>query len=598
MNYKSLILGLVLLLPSATFAEEKADTAFSNLYRRYFQLYSDSDDTAFYQASEQLKNYYLQHDNKDSYYKVYLNEILYDTEHGKTYRAIKKANVMLQDMEQGKEKRYDIVYSALGNIYDLRGNYRLAKKYYNDALKACAPTDTVALVGIYARIAALLAHREPQKAMEVNDYFGAMTANTPQYHKVYVVQKGEISLYLKDKHIFEEAYQEYLKICKERPLLDIYGADMMNMLKAAFSGDYDTALEILSHNSTDFDALDRCDMRIVIYEMMGNRQLALNEVAYRRDLRDSLNSDMLFESINEINSEMGMKRVEEQARKDRERAMHRQQMLMVAIIILLLVALGLIASRYLMRRRMQKKLLKKNRELEIALSRAEESDRMKTSFIEHVSHEIRTPLNIITGYAQIVTNNDYELDEKDRNRMLNDIKHNTMEITEIVNELLEVAQDESKEYYPKDDVVAINDFCREMIGKAAHINDHQLRLDFITECDDAESIHTNRGALEKIISQLYSNAIKFTKEGSIELHVYKSPDRGIVRFIITDTGIGIPEEHQERVFERFYKVDSFKQGFGLGLTMSRKIAILLSGSLYIDSDYKTGARFILSLPTS
>ena len=79
--------------------KSKKDTAFANLYRHYFELYADSDEQAFYEASEKLKEYYLKYDKKDSYYKVFLNEILYDTEQGKTYRAIQKANAMLKEME-------------------------------------------------------------------------------------------------------------------------------------------------------------------------------------------------------------------------------------------------------------------------------------------------------------------------------------------------------------------------------------------------------------------------------------------------------------------------------------------------------------------
>jgi signal transduction histidine kinase len=596
MNYKSLLTTLLFLVSVGIAADEPKDTAFANLYRRYFQLYSDSNETAFYQATEQLKDYYLQHDNKDSYYKVYLNELLYDTEHGKTYRAIKKANMMLHDMEEQGDKHYDIVYSALGNIYDLRGNYRMANKYYKDALKACAPNDTGALVGIYSRIASLQAHREPQKAMEVNEHFGSMTANNPQYHKVYVVQKGEISFYLRDKRLFEKTYEEYLQICEKYPLLDGYGADMMKMLKAAFTGDYATALETLEHSSTDFDALDRCDMRILIYEMMGNRQQALKEVEYRRDLRDSLNSDMLFESINEINSEMGMNRVQEQARQDREQASRRQKMLMAGVIALLLAALGLIASRYLVRRRYQKQLLAQNRELEIALSRAEESDRMKSSFIEHVSHEIRTPLNVITGFAQVITNPVYQLSEQDRNTMLDDISKNTAEITNIVNELLEIAEDESKEHYTTDEDVNVKQLCDDLMLRMEVINNGRLQLQYKHLVDDNLVIHSNRQAIDKILSQLLKNAIKFTQQGTVELKVRERAANGGIEFAITDTGIGIDEQYHQKVFERFYKVDTFKQGLGLGLTMSRKIAKLIDATLEIDPSYKKGSRFLLIVP--
>lgn len=315
----------------------------------------------------------------------------------------------------------------------------------------------------------------------------------------------------------------------------------------------------------------------------------MKEVTNRRDLRDSLNSNMLFESINEINAQIGLARMNEKAAKERE-------VWLASVIVLLLVALGLVVSRSFMRRRYQKQLLKKNKELEIALSRAEESDRMKDSFIEHVSHEIRTPLNVITGYAQIITNPAYELEDEERNRMLQDISHNTDAITNIVNELLEVAEDESREHYPKSDTINVNDFCRKIMKWAEQGNHEHLRLTFDTELSDDFTFCTNLRALEKVMEQLMSNALKFTQEGGINLRVHQSPDHGMVRFIVTDTGIGIAKEHRQHIFERFFKVDSFKQGFGLGLTMSQKMAILLDGSLFLDNTYTNGSRFILTLP--
>lgn len=579
-------------------AEEQKDTAFANLYRRYFQLYTEGNESIFYDASAKMKEYYLSNNKYDSYYKIALNEILYDTEQGKTYRAIKKCNNLLNEMNARGQKRYHIVYSAMGSIYDMRGNYRMAKKYFQDALNACEPNDTGSLISIYSRIASLQAHREPLKAKEINELFGKMAVKHPQYYKVHTVLKAEIAFYLNDRQLYEEAYRQFQQVNKEHPLLDVYGKDLMTMVKATFDGDYGKALDILEHDSPDFDALDCCDMRIRIYELMGNKERAIKEVDYRRDLRDSLNSDMMFESINEINAEMGMQKIKEEAQQEREEANKRQRLLMAVAIFLLLIALALTISRSLIRRRLEKKLIRKNKELEIALSRAEESDRMKDSFIEHVSHEIRTPLNVITGFAQIITNPQYEFDEAERDRMLQDISRNTMEITNIVNELLEIAQDESRQYYDKVDTVNVNEACKKLIADMQQYNSRNINLDFITDLTDDYTIRTNKQALQRIITQLMDNALKFTEKGNIELYVHDTPDHGTIRFIISDTGIGIEEKDQDHVFDKFFKADSFKQGFGLGLTISRKMAVLLGGSLNLDKTYTDGARFILSLPTS
>ena len=183
---------LFTLIATNLMAEEQKDTAFANLYRRYFQLYTEGNESIFYDASAKMKDYYLRNNKYDSYYKIALNEILYDTEQGKTYRAIKKCNNLLNEMNARGKRRYHIVYSAMGNIYDMRGNYRMAKKYFQDALNACEPNDTGSLISIYSRIASLQAHREPLKAKEINELFGKMAVKHTQYYKVHTQDEPEL----------------------------------------------------------------------------------------------------------------------------------------------------------------------------------------------------------------------------------------------------------------------------------------------------------------------------------------------------------------------------------------------------------------------
>ena len=588
---RKLIICLTFILcPAFALGTEQEDSVFDKLYERYYQLYQDTDATAFYDISRQMMDYYQKQGNTQSYYKVMLNEVLYDSEHGQSYRAIKKAGELLEIMKQKGDKHYYyIVYSALGSLYETRGNYRLANRYFTDALNNCEPKDTNALMIIYFRLAELKADREPKKAWEYNEKFGALSKNSPQYYKMYLVFKANICLYLNDKQQFLKTYAEFQDYCKQHADLLVFGNTLMSVVYDTFQGNYDKALNTLDASTSDFTELERCELRIKLYRMMGEEEKALEEVNRRRDLHDSLNSNMLFESINEINTEMGINRLNEQATKERERWL-------AAVIVLLAVALGLIIWRHLTRRRYQARLVKKNKELEIALDHAQESDRMKTAFIEHVSHEIRTPLNVITGFVQIISNSAYELDDEERDQMMNDISKNTMEITNIVNELLEMAQDESIAHYECNDDVRLNQLCQSVINQTTLLSDGRIEVTFNSQLNNQYVLRTNRQALNKILSQLLKNAVKFTEKGMVELKIRERIANGGIEFSITDTGVGIAEEHQEKIFERFYKVDPFKQGLGLGLTMSRRIAELLGGTLDIDKEYKKGARFVLVLP--
>lgn len=243
-----------------------------------------------------------------------------------------------------------------------------------------------------------------------------------------------------------------------------------------------------------------------------------------------------------------------------------------------------------------RQLSRKNEELIEALDHAQESDRMKTAFIQHISHEIRTPLNIITGFAQIVSNPDYDVSAEDRNRMLADISHNTDEITSFVGELLELSESESHSSYQLDDDVSINTLCRELLADSTDAA-HGLCLRYDTTLGDQQTWHTNEEALRKILSRLMNNALKFTEQGSVTLSATITDAQQLV-IALEDTGIGIPQEYSEKIFERFFKVDTFKQGIGLGLTVARRTAQLLGGTLRLDTSYKRGARFVLAVPLS
>ena len=219
---------------------------------------------------------------------------------------------------------------------------------------------------------------------------------------------------------------------------------------------------------------------------------------------------------------------------------------------------------------------------------------MKTAFVQHISHEIRTPLNIITGFAQVVSNPEYEVSEEDRNSMLSDISHNSNEITNLVNGLLELSESESQSHYAKNDDVDIVAICRSVMAESESENPSHLKLSVENTLPNGFTLKSNADAIHKILARLMSNALKFTEQGSVKIKLRVESSE--LKIAVEDTGIGIPPEHWEKIFERFYKVDTFKQGIGLGLTVARRTAELLDGTLTLDSTYTTGARFVLTLP--
>ena len=591
MNRKIVILFAMLLSVLGVSAREQADTLLLNLTRQFYQLLDTDQKEKFYEVSEQLQQMFLEKGDWINYYTIRQNEIVYDTNHGDAYKAIKKANDMLEDMKSNGTDLYDFVYLSLGNLFESRGSYRMAVHYYQEALDHVIDTnDSLRLAHVYSQLVAVNLTHDTGKAWYWNERFATVLKPGTISDKIYLVLKAQIHFFNGQKEAFFETKDKLDQMAGQAAVAGYtYGDQVVKIMDCAFHGKYDEALSLLEQDSQDYDVVKRCDIRAQIYQMMGLDDMALNEVNRRRDIRDSLNNDLLFSNINEINAAAGINKLNEETSEERE-------MWLSAVIILLVIAIGLIISRYFVRQRYQKRILRQNEQLEIALDEAKESERMKNIFIQHISHEIRTPLNVITGYAQIITNPAFELETEERNRMLQAIGQNTVAITDIVNDLLEISQEESKERYRRDDRIAVNAFCRSVMKATEEHNMGRLQLSFQTTLSDDFSVLSNQSGIERILQQLLSNALKFTEQGQVELSVSRDTEENTMSFAVTDTGIGIPKEHQEQVFEHFYKLDSFKQGLGVGLSMSRKIAILLGGTLAIDKDYENGTRMVLTIP--
>ena len=583
---------IALLTVFSTNVNAQNTTEEQQLRQQYYDLFTQPDkQDEFYKVSKQLKEMMLSKEDRHAYYTFGINDITYEINMHHTTEALQKANAMLKEMTENHDGHFDMIYNVIGTIYQDRGNYKMAKMYMQKAISHVQPTDSAGMVGAYIGMANLESSVNPDKAIALADTILPYCRKYPTHYAYALIAKAQSYFFKNDSRMFFDIYEQYVVYKRENRLQDTQSDDIMATLKSAFDGNYQEALDHINNDSLYTENIGRYDLRIQLFEMMGNKDMVIAEQQKKLNAIDSLNSNFIYENLNRMNAEMDVAKTQQKAERARV-------YWLIAVVLLLVVIIGLMFWRYLTRRHFQKELMLRNQELEVALLRAEEADRMQTSFIKHVSHEIRTPLNVITGFAQIITNPQYEFDEAERNRMLQDISRNTMEITNIVNELLEIAQDESRQHYDKIDVVNINNACKKIIADMQPYNTRNLNIDFITDLTDDFTIHTNKQALQRIITQLMDNALKFTEKGNIELYVHDTPDHGTIRFIITDTGIGIEEKNQNHVFDKFFKADSFKQGFGLGLTISRKMAVLLGGSLNLDKTYTDGARFILSLPTS
>lgn len=272
----------------------------------------------------------------------------------------------------------------------------------------------------------------------------------------------------------------------------------------------------------------------------------------------------------------------------------------IALIASCILLIGLIAwsiyQRYMVKRlkKMHRKLMVANEEVKRQSEKATESEKMKTAFLNSICHEIRTPLNSIAGFSELIT--DDSLDTATREEFKELILNNSTVLLSMVNNILELSElVSSYEPLPVEPTDIYGLCVEEMeILKGRILNPDIL---CITEADKKEIIiPTNAFYLSRVIGNLLGNAAKFTEKGTITLTCRIDEEQGVVVISITDTGIGIPTDKQEWVFERFTKVDDFKPGTGLGLYICRIIIQRLGGSISIDTCYTKGCKVLVCIP--
>jgi len=240
---------------------------------------------------------------------------------------------------------------------------------------------------------------------------------------------------------------------------------------------------------------------------------------------------------------------------------------------------------------------------------AMESSRMKTDFIQQISHEIRTPLNILSGFAQVLTSG-MELDEATQQEVTKGIVDNTDRITSLVNKMLELAEAGSEIPLERNDQVPAVQIAAQAaedsgITLATHLH---FDLDITPEAETV-MLTTALAPATRALVLLLDNAMKFTHpaeaSGGVDavtekahamLRLTLDSQSSTINFIVEDTGIGVPPEESEHIFEEFVQLDKYYDGTGIGLTVARSLARRLGGDIRLDPDYAPGARFVYTLP--
>lgn len=377
--------------------------------------------------------------------------------------------------------------------------------------------------------------------------------------------------------------------------------------------EFDIAYPYYVQNGTviDFKLLEQ-KARLLGYT--GNKDKAIELYKQAIILKDSVNNVWFDSQLNELRTVYDMDYLTLKNNELELKNKHVQ--LQVALVSFGLTILGLIfiSIFYLRLVRTKKKLeysekqlinekkelLKSQQALSIAKDKAEEARDMalkaerKGSFFANMSHEIRTPLNAIVGFSNLLVSAE-DISKEEQAVFINTINHNCEQLLKLVSDILDLSRMESGKMSFSIGPHNLTEMMNEIYST------HQMMMptgvDFLTTYPDILIVtYTDKTRLKQVITNFINNAKKFTTAGHICIGYNMNEEEQTITLFVEDTGKGIPEEHQRKIFERFYKQNDFDQGTGLGLSICTVIAEKLGGHLTLTSEEGKGSCFAIVIP--
>ena len=556
----------------------KDDSTYLAMRTEMSNAFNTGDSADFFKSVTRLEDYLLSQGDLHLYYTQRCNEIVFLMNTQKIFEAYKKAQQLSKELrEKGLDKEMYMAVNMMGHIYRYCGNHEAAKKAFFEVINLMEKYGYYeSMPPIYMNIVNVEMDDDPDEAIEMLEK-AADIARKHSPDRLFDIESRRLLSYYNQGEMdkFVEGYKAY-KEGVDSGLTSVHGR-AIEVYYTAYMGDVDKAIKMAKETLGD----DANEIIINLYKNSGRWKEAYEALRIQLEEHDSIDNIILSNSMKGIEDELHLYEIEREAA-------HIRTIYMIATILILTMLICALSYIAFARRSHVKELRK-------AYERALESDNMKTAFIRNVSHEVRTPLNIISGFAQIISDSNIMMSAEELKNISQMVIKNTNIITSQFDELIELSLNENTGAEIKKEAVDIQQLLNEITGEYKPLLNHGVEIKTENALPDSFTISTNRKMLYRMISLLIDNANKNTTEGYILAKATATSDK--LSIIIEDTGCGVDPKEAEHIFERFVKLDNFKEGLGLGLSLCRMIARRMKGEVILDTTYAgPGARFVITLP--
>lgn len=549
-----------------------------------------------YQACVDFQNHARADGDMFSAYTAWVSGVMYNLGRMNIQDAYHITQVMKEDIKannEDSEERY-FVPNMMGHVYNTCGNIPGALEEFQKSVELIKGTkyEKDGLAFIYLALAHVQLNNDLKESLHWVD---VVMQVLDQHHDSWNYYRAMADAYA-IKAIAEFKLHRYdaFRQCmlqsdeanrkNESPSSDLF-VPYANVYRTLLNGDTEKALEEAEDLPNQKERyLVKCD----IYRYIGDNDKAFMTQRELMQKCDSITGVMIAENMSQMEHDIQMmKRGQKMARV--------LNIILSVVVVLALLFIVLLHRNIFLRRRYNKKLKAKNEELREANRLVIAADHVKTEFIRSMSHEIRTPLNIINGFSKVLSDDENELESEERKSIVRTMSESTRQITSLVNKMQALVNENKTELLNNLDMTDVVDICNRAIKAMPWTDPQRIKVVFDNQIQSGNTrLCTHIDSLLQMLGNLLENAVKFTEQGQITLKLWK--DKTHFHFTVEDTGCGIPQDKIDTIFDRFTKVDEFKEGLGLGLAYCRETAVKLGGSLTLNKTSDEGTTFTLSLP--